>query len=676
MNKELEKVLGELQEQEKKPPKEYSKEKVIQLVKQLSKLYGECKDYPKQYEQVLRLLEYYGSQYPDKDPRLLPYYEQILELIELQPQMPNQLKQILYYKNKIVVVYQERNKEMKDKRSDKEYIDEAIIASTYTQIAKLYIQIENDYQKAIESIETAIFHFQKKYGEEHQIIAQSLFQISKYYIELMDLETAHTYADKSYKMMKKTAGNDNRETALCVSNLAKIQRLRENYNEAVQEERRALEIFEKYHRNKAHSDIADALIRLAELYEITEEYEKAFELQEKSLSMNRKLHGQENIPVANSLIGIAKSLSHLQNHDEAMKYAEASVHMLKNVTGENSLDYAYGMRDLTEIYFAGNYFVEASQKQQIIIQIFKNHNQISDVVQMLCKYASTIEKLELYDQQIEAIKEALFYLKQISPENDIKVSTLVHNLAHLLCHHNKIEEAIQYGFEALQLRINIFGKNTTNVASTYEVLSMIFQKANDFLKSEECLEEAINIYSVLCEERGAHPEWARLLDNLAEVQSELGEYLQAIETQNKSLEMIESLFSNQHPLYASGLVNLSAYYLEMNKPEKSLELILQGIKLLANEYGEDDINLADPYELLSKIYTQLGYMGLATDYQYKSMEINKRFMGERHEVVQQNMLNLAEIYHRQRRYKESKIIKDKVKIINSNMFFITPQKRI
>lgn len=79
-------------------------------------------------------------------------------------------------------------------------------------------------------------------------------------------------------MMKKTAGSDNRETALCVSNLAKIQKLRDNYTEAVQEERRALEIFEKYHRNKAHPDIADALIRLAELYEIMHEYEKAFEL--------------------------------------------------------------------------------------------------------------------------------------------------------------------------------------------------------------------------------------------------------------------------------------------------------------------------------------------------------------------------------------------------------------
>lgn len=56
--------------------------------------------------------------------------------------------------------------------------------------------------------------------------------------------------------------------------------------------------------------------------------------------------------------------------------------------------------------------------------------------------------------------------------------------------------------------------------------------------------------------------------------------------------------------------------------------------MLTNEYGEDDINLADPYELLSKIYTQLGYMGHATDYQFKSMEINKRFMGEKHDVVQ------------------------------------------
>lgn len=38
--------------------------------------------------------------------------------------------------------------------------------------------------------------------------------------------------------------------------------------------------------------------------------------------------------------------------------------------------------------------------------------------------------------------------------------------------------------------------------------------------------------------------------------------------------MIESLFSNEHPIYASGIINLSAYYLEINKPERSLEFIL------------------------------------------------------------------------------------------------------
>lgn len=64
-----------------------------------------------------------------------------------------------------------------------------------------------------------------------------------------------------------------------------------------------------------------------------------------------------------------------------------------------------------------------------------------------------------------------------------------------------------------------------------------------------------------------------------------------------------------------------------------MELVTQGIKLLINEYGEDDINLSDPYELLSKIHVQLGQMGQATQFQFKSMEINKRFMGEKHSIV-------------------------------------------
>lgn len=51
--------------------------------------------------------------------------------------------------------------------------------------------------------------------------------------------------------------------------------------------------------------------------------------------------------------------------------------------------------------------------------------------------------------------------------------------------------------------------------------------------------EAIRVYAVLCEERGAHTEWARLLDCLAEIQNSLGEYAAAIETEKKSIDMIE-----------------------------------------------------------------------------------------------------------------------------------------
>lgn len=167
-------------------------------------------------------------------------------------------------------------------------------------------------------------------------------------------DNAFAYADRAFKMMKKTAGSDNRETALCVSNLARIHRLRDNLEEAVQEEKKALEIFELFHRKKAHPDIADALIRLAELYETIGEFEKAFELQEKSLSMNRKLHGEENVPVAHSLLSIAKSLSHMANHDSAIKYALAATVMLNKVSGKESLVFAYGVRDMIDIFWHAN----------------------------------------------------------------------------------------------------------------------------------------------------------------------------------------------------------------------------------------------------------------------------------------------------------------------------------
>lgn len=90
---------------------------------------------------------------------------------------------------------------------------------------------------------------------------------------------------------------------------------------------------------------------------------------------------------------------------------------------------------------------------------------------MLCKYASTVEKLELYDTQIDSLKEALNILISISSDKDVKVSTLTHNLSHLLSFHGRADEAIHYGLKALELRLALFGPESTNVASTNEILS-------------------------------------------------------------------------------------------------------------------------------------------------------------------------------------------------------------
>lgn len=104
--------------------------------------------------------------------------------------------------------------------------------------------------------------------------------------------------------------------------------MRGNDTEAIIEQGKALQIFQKFHREKPHTDIADALTKLADFYELKLEHERAFELFEKALSMNRKLHGMENAAVAKSLLSIAKALSNLHSHDLAIKYAEAANHML------------------------------------------------------------------------------------------------------------------------------------------------------------------------------------------------------------------------------------------------------------------------------------------------------------------------------------------------------------
>jgi len=137
---------------------------------------------------------------------------------------------------------------------------------------------------------------------------------------------------------------------------------------------------------------------------------------------------------------------------------------------------------------------------------------------------------------------------------------------------------------------------------------------------------------------------AQCISKMANIQYKLGDYLQAIELQSKSIIISEKLWGYDHPSVAYHYSNLGLYYHTCQFFTKGFEYMHKSLKILTVVCGENHPDLASIYLNLGLMYQDCDNLNAAIDCYMDSLYRSIDLYGEQHLQVSSCYQAIAHAY--------------------------------
>jgi len=223
------------------------------------------------------------------------------------------------------------------------------VGKTYTELGV--------YEHARELIGPSVRLAQTLYGEEHPLVATSLYSPAEFlfksggnYVE------GESLSRKALAMRRKLLGEEHADVAASLNELgAFLIQYQGKGAEAEPLFREALAMRRKLLGNE-HVDVATSLNNLGYLQGSQGNYPEAERLYREALAMRRKLLGEENPDVANCMDNLARVLRQQGNYSEGERLCRESLGMFRKLLGGEHRIVANGLDSLADqLEGQGNY---------------------------------------------------------------------------------------------------------------------------------------------------------------------------------------------------------------------------------------------------------------------------------------------------------------------------------
>jgi tetratricopeptide (TPR) repeat protein len=126
--------------------------------------------------------------------------------------------------------------------------------------------------------------------------------------------------------------------------------------------------------------------------------------------------------------------------------------------------------------------------------------------------------------------------------------------------------------------------------------------------------------------------------------SKMGDFKNAILTNNEALKKLKSIFGEYHPLIFSANNNLALNYADSGNFNKSLEILNLNVENVSKFWGKDNIRSIPTYNNLATLYYESGDYLKSIDILENNLAIEKKYFGESHVKTCIVLNNLANSY--------------------------------
>jgi CHAT domain-containing protein len=440
-------------------------------------------------------------------------------------------------------------------REHKDYV------SFLNQMSDYHI-LTTKYDSSIYWQQQAIQIVDKKFGKENIEYGTQLARLVKIQMALGNYSEADKNANQALEIYRKEAA-ENQKKLLALLNKNQDRLFNAKYAEVLQTAAsyyatvglfgnaqsaltQANRLFAKSNASIANSS---ALDELAYLYIKMEQTDKAKDILERAEKLRKQRYGEDSRFLINPYNQLARVYLFEGDYIKADDYVNKALNIGNKEFGENSLQTTESIAILAELYAATGDYEKAKTEIARVIEILGKNYQKDNII-----FANPLNELAivrfLNGENLNDIEKQLLEVKGIiskslGTSNPLYAKSAV-TLASAYIENKKYDFAINELNESSKIWVRIFKNNrNTNNAEIFELLGDIESKKGSYKQAEYRYLEARKIYTKVLSTN--HPLYTRTLGRLARTAFNANDFLKSQKYIDEAILKYKTYIANFFP---------------------------------------------------------------------------------------------------------------------------------
>ena len=267
---------------------------------------------------------------------------------------------------------------------------------------------------------------------------------------------------------------------------------------------------------------------------------------------------------------------------------------------------------------------------------------IKDKVETYFKYFKAYKDISRYEPAEFYICECEKYQADLDGIDKKLIEDLYFELAWYYAEIKyNFEKAKQFFDKSVQLKLQLYGEESIEMAMVYNVLGLYCSKVerNDE-KTEGLYNKSIELFIKVCNGEN-HEELARPYHNLAMFYKEKKESELAEHYHMKSLEVRRRLSGEEHKETAWNYNSIAHFYWDRKEYDKAEENFKKGLEIRVRVLGEEHADCVQSYWALGNFYWKVRKnFGKAEEFLKKAAIVSGKIYGNTHQETANMVQNL------------------------------------
>ena len=292
--------------------------------------------------------------------------------------------------------------------------------------------------------------------------------------------------------------------------------------------------------------VAEGMDRLGEALAQQDKYEEAEPLLREALAQRRRLLGSSHELTAETLDHLATLYQRRNDYAAAEPLFREALSIRRSLFGDTAAVVAESLNNLGVLFFQKSSYDEAEPvyREALAInirQLGENHPQTAETQHNLAQIQVRRGK---YDEAESLYRRALAAKRKVLGDAHPSVTVNLNNLTELLIQLSRVDEAEPLAREALALDRQIFGEQHSYVAASHRNLGSVLRNLGRFAEADEHYRQALAINRALFGRE--HRAIAMDLNNLGNLRRLMGDLAGAVWYFRESLAMARRVLGDDH----------------------------------------------------------------------------------------------------------------------------------